>query len=167
MIATSHVIIGGAAALAVSHLTNNPAAGLAVGIASHLLCDSIPHLDYPPNTKFINGEIVWDKTLYIFAIADSLIAFFLILAIWYFKFDLQFLSIFAWGALGGYLPDLIDNFPGWRFQIRKLSFFQKFHEFHLWIHHNWDRKFTMPKYWLLGTVSQIIFIIPCLWFILK
>jgi len=167
MIATSHVIIGGAVGAAVGVLTQNPAAALAAGIVSHLVCDLVPHADYPPNTKFINDEIVWDKSLYIFAITDSGIAFLLTLMIWIFKFDFNFAAPFAWGALGGYLPDLLDNFPFWRFQIRQIYFFRKFHALHKLIHDQWRFRYPMPQYWILGTVTQLVTAIPCLWYILK
>jgi hypothetical protein len=167
MIATSHVIIGGAAGIAVGAITQNPFAALLAGIVSHLLCDSLPHIDYPPNSKFINDEIVWDKPLYIFAITDSLIAFFSILFLWIFKFDFNFFSVFAWGALGGYLPDFIDNFPLWRDRIHITPLLAQFHKFHLWIHHNWEGRFPPWKHWKLGIATQVVTVLPCLWYILK
>jgi hypothetical protein len=168
MIATSHVIISGAAAVAVGAITQNPAAALAVGAVSHLLCDRLPHLDYPPNSKFdAHGEIIWDKGLYVFAITDSLVAMILVLFIWYFKFDFRFFSVFAWGALGGYLPDLIDNFPVWKDQLHTMPGFKQFHAFHLWIHNLWRFKYSMPKYWVLGTATQLIVGLPCLYYLLK
>jgi hypothetical protein len=168
MIATSHVIIGGTAAVITGAFTQNPAAAMAVGIVSHLICDSLPHLDTPPNSKYdANGEIIWDKPLYQFAITDSVFAMLLTLAIWYFKFDFNFWSVFAWGALGGYLPDLIDNFPVWRMKIRQFSFFKKFHLFHVWIHDLWRWRYPMPLYWKLGIVTQLLVGLPSLWYLLK
>jgi len=167
MIATSHVIIGGAVGIAVGSVTRNPAAALAAGFIAHIICDAIPHLDSPPGTKIINGKAVWDKKLFTFALTDSLFAFFLILFLWFKYYHLYFFAPFAWGALGSYLPDLIDVFPVWNEQLQKLSLFKQFHSVHLAVHHFWQKKYPMPKYWILGTFSQIIFIIPCLWYILK
>lgn len=167
MIATSHVIIGGAAAVLAGTVTQNPAIALAVGIVSHFLCDSLPHLDTPPNSKYDGDDIIWDKTLYRFAITDSLIAMILTLIIWYTKFDFEFFSVYAWGALGGYLPDLLDNFPLWKNKIRTIPFFHKFHLFHMWIHDNWRGRYPMPKHWVLGTLTQLIVGIPCLYYLLK
>jgi hypothetical protein len=168
MIATSHVIIGGAAALATSVITKNPAAALAVGVAAHLICDCLPHLDTPPNVKFRDdGEVIWDKSLYIFAIIDSLVGFFAVLSIWWFRDHWSIFSVFAWGAFGGYLPDFLDNFPFWRDQIHSLPLFKQFHQFHKIIHNNWLKFYPMPRYWMLGILTQIIVIVPSLWFLLK
>ncbi len=165
MVATSHVIVGGTLGAIVAQSTNNPIAGaavaLGVGMISHLLCDLLPHLDLPPNAKFIGDDVVWDKNLYRFAIVDSLSAFFIILSIWIIKFDFNFVSPFAWGALGGYLPDFIDNFPMWNEKIRKYYPFKQFHKLHLAIHNVWRPRYPMPKYWILGTVTQIAALSLC------
>ncbi len=167
MVATSHVIIGAAAAVAVGTITHNPATGLAAGIVSHFICDSLPHLDFPPNSKFIGDDIVWDKSLYIFAISDSLIAFASTLSVWIIKDNFSFTSMLAWGAFGAYLPDLLDNFPLWKDRVHLLPGFKQFHAFHHWIHNNWRPTFPMPKHWKLGIATQIIIVLPCLYFLLK
>ena len=170
MIATSHVIIGGAAAVAVGTITQNPAAALAVGIVSHLICDAIPHLDSPINPGIDNAEwdrIIWSKGFYAFAITDSLIAFFCTFAIWYIKFDLHFWTPYAWGALGAYLPDLVDNVPLWRSQIHAIPVFKQFYAFHIWIHENWRKYFPEKKYWPLGIATQLITVLPCLYYLIK
>jgi len=74
MIATAHVIIGGT----VGVLTKNPAAGFLAGVASHLICDAIPHLDGPLYPQYENGDkdkMIWTRGIFIFALADSLFAF--------------------------------------------------------------------------------------------
>jgi membrane-bound metal-dependent hydrolase YbcI (DUF457 family) len=167
MIATSHVIIGGAVGVIVGTVTQNPAAALAAGVVSHFICDSLPHLDTPPNAKYLGDEIIWDRTLYTFAILDSLIAMIAVLIIWYFKFDFHFFSVFAWGALGGYLPDLVDNFPLWNHKLHRLLFFKQFHAFHIWIHDNWRFRFPMPQYWILGVATQLITGLPCLYYLFR
>ncbi len=166
MIATSHVIIGGAVGI----LTHNPAAAFAAGVASHLICDSLPHLDAPFKLYYKDNnydEVIWTKKLIAWALIDSLTAFFLTLYIWNQHFGLEFFSPYAWGALGAYLPDVLDVAPMWRDKIRKISLFKRFHKIHLGVHDLWRFKYTMPKYWFLGATTQIIFVIPCLWFILS
>ena len=167
MITTSHVIIGGTAAIAVGTLTKNPAAALAAGFITHIICDAVPHLDTPPRTKFINDKVIWDRNLYIFAIIDSLLAFFLTLFLWYRYFHLAIFAPFAWGALGAYLPDFIDVVPFWKNQLQALPIIKQFHRLHLGAHNLWRFRYPMPQYWLFGTLSQIAFILPCLWYILK
>jgi len=167
MIATSHVIIGAAAGVAVGAVTQNPSLGLATGIVSHFVCDSLPHLDFPPSAKFINDEIVWDRKMYAFAITDSLIAFVFALTAWIIKDSLSFTSMLAWGAFGGYLPDLLDNFPLWRDAIHKIPGFKQFHVFHHWIHDNWRKYYPMPQYWKLGIATQLITVLPCFWYLVK
>ena len=170
MIATSHVIIGGAVGVAVGTITKNPALALGAGIVSHFLCDMIPHLDAPFRLEYENGQYdrpIWNKKLLFWAIVDSLTAFFLTLFLWNKYFDLAFFSPFAWGALGGYLPDLLDNFPIWYKQIRTLPGFKQFHQIHLAVHNVWRFKYLMPDYWILGAATQIIFVLPCLWLITK
>jgi hypothetical protein len=170
MIATSHVIIGGAAGLAVGTFTNNAAAGLAAGIISHLLCDALPHLDGPINPEFIDGDhdkMVWTKGVYAFAITDSLLAFFTTLFLWYHYSQLYFWSPYAWGALGGYLPDFVDVFPLWRFQVRRIPGFRQFHALHKAIHDNWMGRFPMKQYWPLGIVTQLVTVLPCLWYLTR
>jgi hypothetical protein len=166
MIATSHVLIGAAAGTAVGIVSQNPVLALAAGFVSHLLADSLPHWDHPDAPK-INGDLVFTKKVYIFAITDSLVAFFLILFLWWNQGELQFFHPLAWGALGGYLPDFMDNVPLWRFQIRTLPGFRHFHKLHEWIHLNWMGRYPMPEHWVLGTITQIITVLPALWFIIS
>ncbi len=157
MIATSHVIIGSAVGIA----TKNPALGFAAGIAAHFVCDAVPHLDSPLNPKLVNGrydQIVWTAGYYIFAITDSVIAFLITLFLWH-KFDnFSIVSPLAWGAFGAYLPDLIDNFPLWRNRVRSLTIFKQFHYFHLALHNLWRFRYPMNRYWLLGILTQVIFV---------
>jgi hypothetical protein len=166
MIATSHVLIGGA----IGVLTKDPTAALAAGIVSHLVADCFPHLDAPFRIQTINGEFdrpVWTRKLIAFAFADSVFAFLLTLFIWQKYFSFELLSPFAWGALGGYLPDFIDNTPLWSKQIRELPGFKQFHKIHVATHSLWRFQFPMPNHWFLGTVTQIVAITPCLYYILS
>lgn len=164
MIATSHVIIGGAVGVAVGTVTHNPLAALSAGFISHLICDAIPHFDHPDAPR-VNGELVWTKAVWLFAFADSLLAFFLTLFIWIYLYNFPQLSPYAWGAFGGYLPDLIDNVPFWKHYLRPLPVFRQFHWFHDSIH-KWENFLPMPRFWLLGIVTQLALLVPCLIYIL-
>lgn len=169
MIATSHVIVGGAVGVAVGTVTKNPAAALAAGIASHLICDFLPHTDSFIHVQTVEGrpdQIKWTKQIYVSAIADSLLAFLITLFVWHKNFQLYFFAPYAWGALGGYLPDLIDNFPLWSKQIQQLPFFKQFHELHAAIHRPWQTRWPMPKFQILGWLTQIIAVSISLWFLL-
>src|SRR5258708_19837887 len=107
MIATSHVIIGGAAGIAAGTITKNPAIALAVGIVSHFLCDMIPHLDAPLKIEYENGEYdrpVWTKKFISFAVSDSFFAFLLGLLLWYKYFCLNLNSLFSLPPVDPYLP---------------------------------------------------------------
>jgi len=170
MIATSHVIIGGTVGTAVGIVTKNPAAALIAGIATHLIADMIPHMDSLFEIELIDGKYdrpKWDTKLYAFAIADSLIAFFFTLIVWYKYYHLYFWAPYAWGALGAYLPDIIDNFPLWNAKIQTLPFFKQFHKLHLEVHNLWRFRFPMPRYRILGWMTQIITITIWLVYLLK
>lgn len=167
MTALTHVIIGGTVGTIAGFITKNPAVALAAGIASHLICDSIPHLDYPPSAKFIGKDIVWDKNVFIFAFIDSFAAFFITLAYWGSIDNFNFSSMFAWGAFGAYLPDLLDNVPWWRFKMRTLPFFKQFHKLHEAVHDNWTAHFPLPKHWKLGIATQVVAVSLCAWYFLS
>ena len=92
MIATAHVIIGGAIGIA----TKNPTLGFAAGFASHFICDCIPHLDAPFKIDYTDENYdvpVWTKKLLIFALSDSVFAFLLTLFLWNKYFQIDFLSL--------------------------------------------------------------------------
>jgi hypothetical protein len=166
MIATSHLIIGGAVGIATGAITQNPVVALFAGIVSHFLCDSLPHWDHPDAPK-IGKELVWTKSVWVFAFSDSIIGGIITLALWGAFFDFNLLSTFIWGAAGGYLPDFIDNVPFWKKQVRKIHIFAKIHRFHEWIHENWQDRYPMPKYWVLGSVTQIAIVVPSLFYIIS
>jgi hypothetical protein len=166
MIAISHVIIGGTAALITGSLTQNPAAAFAVGAVSHLISDAIPHLDHPDAPK-IGKDIVFTRKIIIFALLDSLLAFFITLFMWIEFFSFPDLShVYIWGALGAYLPDFIDNVPWWRFKVRTIAGFKQFHYLHEAIHDLWNTKITMPEHWLIGTLTQVVIISACIWYLI-
>jgi hypothetical protein len=166
MIATSHVIIGGAVGLATGAVTQNPILAGFAGVVSHLLCDMLPHWDHPEAPR--NGdELVWTKKVYIFAITDSSLGAILTFGIWGILFDFSFTSLFVWGAGGGYLPDFLDNVPLWKDKIRQIQIFRRFHALHMWVHHLWMPRFPMPQNWVLGSATQLMIGLPSLWYVLS
>jgi len=166
MIATSHVIIGGAVGVAVGLLTQNPLAALVAGIASHLICDAIPHLDVPPGSQGRNGELLWTPRLWTFALTDSGIAALIAMSFWVTRFHFPFFTPFVAGAIGGYLPDFVDNVPFWNKMVRSWPGFKQFHDFHDAIHAFWRRYYPMPQYSTLGVFTQLVLISISLWFLL-
>jgi hypothetical protein len=166
MIATSHVIIGGAVGTAVGVATGSLTAALVAGVVSHLVCDLIPHIDHPP-APFIDGELQWTKGVYIFAITDSAIAGLVTLFFWFSFFSFPLITPFIMGAIGGYLPDFVDNVPFWNTKTRQLPGLREFHELHDDIHAIWKPYFPMPKNWLIGISTQITLAGASLLYLLK
>ncbi|MBX4188422.1 MAG: hypothetical protein KW793_04835 [Candidatus Doudnabacteria bacterium] len=164
MIATSHVIVGGTVGVIVGGFTQNPAIALVAGFVSHLICDLIPHIDHPDAPK-VDGDLIFTRRVYNFAISDSVAAFLLTFIMWIHFYDFPTLAPYALGALGGYLPDFIDNVPLWRFKVRRLPVFKQFHELHKAIHAVWQSRFPMPQHWVLGTITQLAVVIPSLWYL--
>jgi hypothetical protein len=158
MIATAHVIIGGAVGTAVGLVTQNPFAAVAAGVASHFLCDLTPHLDHPPAPKDSHGDMIWTPSVWVFAVADSLLSFILVLTVWIVFDGFPTLNPFVLGAMGGYLPDFIDNVPFWNKYTRPLPLFKQFHAFHEGIHQVWNQRYPMERYAWLGVITQVIFI---------
>lgn len=152
MIATAHVIIGGAVGIA----TGNPAAAFVAGLVSHFVMDAIPHLDHPPAPYDKEGNVIWTPAVWAFAFIDSGVAAVLTLYLWVSFFDFPTITPFVVGAFGGYLPDLIDNVPFWKNLIRPLPGFKQFHIFHDKIHQFWQDYFPMPKWAGLGIVTQLV-----------
>jgi hypothetical protein len=166
MIATAHMIIGGGIGLAVGLATHNPALALAAGIASHLVCDAIPHMDHPPGIPKKGDDLIWTSTLWIFAFADSGIAWIVTLLLAYYRFYPHSTEVyFLLGAIGGYLPDFIDNVPFWN-GLRNLPGFKQFHSFHDAIHQFWNKRFPMPQYAVLGILSQVLVVGLSLFYLL-
>lgn len=158
MIATAHVIIGGAVGTAVGLATQNPIAAVAAGVVSHFLCDLIPHLDHPPALKDKNGDLIWNKSLWIFAFSDSILSAIIVLIVWNMFGEYPALSPFVLGAIGGYLPDFVDNVPFWNKYTRPLPGLKQFHSFHERIHKVWTVRFPMEKYAWLGITTQVFFV---------
>ncbi len=125
MIVTVHVVAGGV----IGELVGNPAAAFLLGIISHFILDSIPHFDNLDNECFSPRQIA-------FTAADFMISFSLLFGV--IKLPLNqtiFSSVFFWGALGGFFPDLFDNVPFWKERFIATKFGTRYHKFHENLHH--------------------------------
>ncbi len=171
MVATAHVLVGGAVGTAVGYATGSPVLALGAGIVTHFICDAIPHVDHPP-APYKGTDLIWTPSIWAFALIDSTLAALIILFFWL-RFPPPHEPYFVFGAIGGYLPDFIDNVPFWKNYIHKLPGFKQFHAFHEATHSFWRKKFPMPreavwpKWCLLGIVTQLIAISLSLVYLLK
>jgi len=139
MIVSAHVVTGGA----VGELVGNPAGAFTVGIISHFILDSIPHFDHFDNDCFSWRQIIFTGT-------DLIVAAILMFAV--VKLPLNqtiFSSSYAWGALGGFMPDMLDNVPFWKKQFLATKFGKFYHHIHNSVH----REQPGP---LLGMTTQIV-----------
>lgn len=131
MILSVHATFGAAVA---SLIPTHPVAGFALGFASHLALDMIPHRDYnllslePDPTKKIRlvqdlsrkFKLARDMTLVAF---DALVGFCLAFL---FFFDPVYPLIFFLGAFGSLLPDFL-TFLYLIIKHRSLALFFRFH----------------------------------------
>jgi hypothetical protein len=176
MTVTAHVLIGGAIGMAVGAATSNPTTGLiasiVAGIASHFVMDTIPHIDHPPAPR-VNNNLVWTPSVWVWGVTDSLLALLVTFGFWTSFFGFPTLTPFLLGAIGGALPDVIDNIPFWNTWLRRQPGFRQFHGLHDATHHVWHRFFkptedlTWPSWWVIGTVTQVVAVGLSLWYLLK
>ncbi|PIS07769.1 hypothetical protein COT78_01780 [Candidatus Berkelbacteria bacterium CG10_big_fil_rev_8_21_14_0_10_43_13] len=123
----------------------NPAGAFVVGVISHFILDSIPHFDNLDNECFSPRQIAFTAT-------DLIVAFLLMFFV--VKLPLNetiFSSSYAWGALGGFLPDMFDNVPFWKKQFLATRFGKAYHRLHAGVH----RK--QPSA-LVGMTTQLVVI---------
>lgn len=150
----THMTIG--AAIGIS--TSNSTEAFFAGAISHVVLDQIPHTD---QGAFMEAGESWPKWVWYSAYLDNIIAALIVV------FFITHCSDIFWpriicGAIGGISIDIIDNVPFWSKKFQKTCFGSKFHQLHDKFHA------TVPrKYWALGVISQLIFIIGGLWFLSK
>lgn len=140
MIITAHVIAGGA----IGELVGNPAGAFFLGIILHFILDAIPHYDTVDKIPQFSGRQI------IFTTTEILIGILMLLFVIKLPLDRTILnSLFAWGALGGLVPDLLDNVPFWHDKFMSTKFGRSFHHFHHAIHKK------QPGFFI-GITTQII-----------
>ncbi len=146
MLITPHIAVGSAVGIA----TGNPLLALLAGIISHFLCDAIPHVDggsddVTIDNLFENKRVL--ATLYF----DIFIAILTLLVI---LLQTNYSIAAMWGALGGILPDIVDNSPFWSVWLRQKPVFKQIH----WFHEHFHFTIKKPKLRYLGFLTQFVLI---------
>jgi len=150
MIATTHIIAGSA----IGSQVDAPWLAFVLGFASHHLLDAVPHLDY--------GDIGNKKgvpfTTWLYIGMDLTVGA-LLLA--YFIHTPHHQPGLVWGALGGLLPDIIDNSPLWLRYTRRWPLLKQHWQFHEFV----QRYELKPNLKWLNIILQATVIILGLAFI--
>ena len=141
-----HLAVGSAVALA----TRDPYLGFVAAIASHHVIDALPHVDLGSigigATNILENKKMLGYLYLDFALGALIMA------------TIVYLVGFSWtllaGAVGGILPDLIDNVPFWASRIRKNKFFGAYHRFHEFFHTTIENR----KYFWFGYLIQVFLI---------
>jgi len=164
MIMTGHLLIGGAIGVAAGALlpsiSHEPSVwavplALALGIFSHHVLDLVPHTDaatFWPDPRRVPWFAVVVVTLEV--LSGILLTGTLFVAqhtTW----------AFAAGAVGGMLPDLLDEMPLWQSQFRRSSFGGTWHRWHARLHCA-----DMAGCWRMGLVIDALVVGGGLWFLL-
>lgn len=158
MIPTGHLLVGGAIGVSLSSLPTEIATpiALAAGVASHHVLDWIPHTDagtfYPDHCDKI------PKRVLLVIVLEGLLG----LALTAFFFWTHYPTLpFLAGAIGGMIPDILDNIPLWKKQFRETRLGQKWHEFH----EKWHCG-EMAQIWLLGIVVDLLVVSGGIWYLM-
>lgn len=134
----------------VGSYSGNPILGLIFGIISHHLGDFIPHTD--GGSLNVNVEnFAKDKRIILIVSFDLLL---LLLIVCFLLLKTEISSQMFFGALGGMIPDLVDNMPFWSPVVRKTALGKFYHRVHEILHYTIENKEVM---WT-GVLNQIILI---------
>lgn len=145
MLLTPHSILGAS----IGELVNSWPIVLVLGILSHYILDALPHFDW--GTWHENeDDFVPNTRDYILACLDIILT---IVSIVYIFIKLKYNYLILLGAGSAILPDLIDNVPFWKYQVRKTKFGKFTHQIHCAIHYR-----LKYKYWYIGILTQLIII---------
>jgi len=171
MLTVSHVLAGAAIGAAVPDgpLDNGFAFGL--GVASHYLLDTVPHWENWFG-KEIHGLPSGTPLTKMPPISIASGAFDLVAALTLFLFVFIYRqeplpvweSAVFWGAVGAFLPDLLDNVPFISQLVRRLKFMDWERRFHDWIHIPDEAKRRVP--YLTGLITQLIVVSLSLYLLL-
>ncbi|MFA5927610.1 MAG: hypothetical protein WCT32_03510 [Patescibacteria group bacterium] len=137
MLLTPHTIFAGT----VGEISGNPLVALTLGILSHFLLDALPHYDTTDGGKFTPRQIG-------VIVIDFICLVTIMLIVW---MGLNPGTAFWFGALGGTIPDLLDNVPFWNKKFRSTIIGKAFHAFH-------DRIQKDEVGVWIGLLSQLIII---------
>jgi len=144
---SAHVAVGAT----VGYFTGNPALGFVAGFLSHHVIDALPHTDggsFKVNVKDFAKDIRIIKIVAIDLVLMTVIGLFL--------YTLHgFYLPMVLGAIGGAMPDIIDNMPFWSPRLRKIFPFNYYHRFHEYFHFTIENE----KWLWTGIATQIILIL--------
>jgi len=163
MIITGHLLVGGAIGVGTAALCSSPTISmwavplaLAFGVLSHHLLDFLPHTDaatfWPePRRVPLGGILIVALEV---ALGCSLTAMLFVAqhSTW----------AFALGAIGGALPDLLDEIPLWQEWFRRSSLGAIWHRWHLRLHCA-----DMGAWWRTGLVIDALVVGGGLWLLLN
>jgi len=167
MLTVSHVVVGAALGSTVAHLPHADLIAFAAGWASHYVLDTIPHWENWFGQEihgFPSGTALQDlpKIVIIGGIFDGLIALALLIFIYQQVGNGPvWQSPLLWGALGGFLPDLLDNVPFVNSLAIKLPLVKYERRLHNRIHISEAARRQVP--YLTGLLTQLIVISLGLW----
>ena len=159
MIGTGHLLVGGAIGAAAATQLPPPVAvpvALGCGILSHHLLDLIPHTDAATFWPGPRQRLPWSVSL--------LVAFEILLGLsltGFFCFSLHTTLAFVAGALGGILPDLLDEVPLWQERFRGTALGSVWHRWHTRLHCA-----DMANSWLTGVVIDALVVAGGVWLLL-
>jgi hypothetical protein len=120
MLLGTHLITGAVA----GEYLDNPFLAFAAGFILHFIIDAIPHFDTTDNDKMTFRQMA---LIFVDGIIGIIIVFYC-----YKDFSVHKMSYLA-GALGGILPDILDNVPFWEKSFQKSTFGRNFHNLHKWV----------------------------------
>jgi hypothetical protein len=164
MILTGHLLIGGAIGVVANALLPSASSQnslwavpvvVGLGILSHHLLDLLPHTDaatFWPDERRVPFFAVVVVTLEV--LAGTLVTGML------FFFQHQTWA-FAAGAVGGVLPDILDEMPLWQHRFRQSSLGGVWHRWHMHLHCA-----DMAQWWRMGLVIDALVVGGGLWFLL-
>lgn len=171
MLTVPHLLVGAAIGSAIPDDLAGNVLALGFGWLAHYVLDTIPHwervIDPFGDDDFKTTLPVkkWPRRVFYQAVADVTLAFLILLAVINWQGSgLPFWreSIF-WGAIGGIMPDLIDNAPFWNRFLIKLPIIRSENHFHQTVHITDQTQKHVPPY--LGLATQATAIILSLWVI--
>jgi len=141
MTATAHAIVGAAIATRFS----NPVVALPLALASHFVCDKIPHWDLMTSKDKSRRRVLFESVI------DVLIGFALVgIFFVYFRHSLNPALVFL-GAFTAQLPDWLE-LPYFVFGKQYPIFYQNYRA-QKWFHDVWfDSRLSAP--W--GVITQVI-----------
>lgn len=124
MFVTTHALIG---VLIAEQMPSYPVAAFALSMAAHFLMDIIPHGDSKLYKGYISGAKARRAVAYV--LVDTLVALFLVLALFNTKFIDHRVALTA-GIVGGVLPDFIVGL----YEVLRIPGLKWFHRLHFFFH---------------------------------